>query len=433
MRLSIVEGLFYALMVGFGEQNFLLDVTRLGGSSLEQGLVVALPLCVGAAGPLAAIGFLARLPRRRPVVAAAVFGQAALLGLLAAGAAWRFTDPALLVAAACLYQVFGQAAGTAWSSWFGDLVPFEVRGAYFARRNRGVHVATCAAILGGGLLLRRMEPLAAPGLAAGAGGGGFAFVYALGCAARAASGLLIAISPEGPFHGMPAPERLLPSLRAGRGRNAGRILLGGGLLQLAVYLASPYFGPHMLRNLHFGYLEFSISTVAVVVMKSLFLPVWGRLVDQQSPRQVYLLVAVLVAIVPLPWVFLGGLPMAILAQCLSGASWAGHEVSYFALLLDNSYRKTRPLVFAAQSVFNGAGQILGTLLGAALLRPLGGLFPALFAASAAARLSVALLLPRWVSETRGAAPLGRSALLLRMIGIRPHGGVTHRPVEEPHE
>ena len=54
-----MEGAVYALMVGCGETYFLANAVRLGASPLQQGLVVTLPLCVGAGGAVLSIAMLA--------------------------------------------------------------------------------------------------------------------------------------------------------------------------------------------------------------------------------------------------------------------------------------------------------------------------------------------------------------------------------------
>ena len=79
MALSVGEGVLYAVMVGFGDAYFLADAVRLGASSLEQALVVTLPLLGGALGSVAALALLRRAPRRRPVVLAGALTQATVL------------------------------------------------------------------------------------------------------------------------------------------------------------------------------------------------------------------------------------------------------------------------------------------------------------------------------------------------------------------
>jgi MFS family permease len=203
-------------------------------------------------------------------------------------------------------------------------------------------------------------------------------------------------------------------------------------MQLAVYLASPYFGPFMLEDLEFTYLEYMVSSVTVVTFKSALLPAWGGVVDRHGPRQVYTLAAVLVAIVPLPWLWARGLGWVMAGQALSGFSWAGYEVAFFSNVLESSTKRTRPYVFAAQNVFNGSAQLLGSLCGAAILAAVGHQFRVVFAASLVARLVVAVLVPRLVPRAPGREPIGRRALLLRVVGFRAHGGLVHRPVgDEP--
>jgi MFS family permease len=425
MRLSAIEGVFYALMVGFGETYFLADAIRLGASTLEQGLLVTLPLCTGALGSVAALALLARHSRRKAIVVAAVAVQLTVLLVLA----FRPTvPPALLIAGVCLYHACGQAAGTAWSSWYGDLVPREVRGAYFSRRNRFVHLATCAGLVTAGILLQRLEPGAAGAVALGAGGAGYRLVFLLAAGARTVSVLLLAAAPEPRFRGLPDAPQTRRFLGTSRGTRASRLLGTGAAMQLAVYLASPYFGPFMLDELHFSYLEYMASSVTVVAAKFLLLPAWGRLVDTQGARQAYTLAALLVAVVPLPWLWARDLLWIVPAQALSGFSWAGYEVAYFSTMLDSSTKRTRPYLFALQNICNGSAQLLGGLLGAALFARADGSFRALFGASLLLRVLVAALAPKFVPPPRKVRPMGRRALFLRMIGIRAHGGAVHRPI-----
>jgi hypothetical protein len=425
MRLSALEGAAYALMVGFGETYFLADAVRLGASRLEQGLVVTLPLCAGALGSVFSLALLARVRSRRGVVVASAGAQTAILAAVALS---RALSPSLLIAAVCLYQGCGQATGTAWSSWYGDLVPKPIRGTYFARRNRFVHLATCVGLVTAGHLLERMEPGAAGEVLAGAGGAGFRLVFLVAAAARGLSVLLLAASPEPPFRGLSDARQTLRFLATGRGSRASRLLAVGASLQLMVYVASPYFGPFMLKGLCFTYHEYMIASVTVVSAKFLLLPLWGRLVDAHGARHAYTLAALLVAIVPLPWLWARGLLWIVPAQALSGFSWAGYEVAYFSTMLDSTTKRTRPHLFALQNVLNGGAQLLGGLAGAALLALFDGSFRAVFAASLLLRLAVGLVAPRLVPPPRASPPIGRRTLFLRMIGIRAHGGAVHRPI-----
>jgi len=426
MRLSVLDAMAYAFMVGMGEVYFLADAIRLGASPFQQGLVVTLPLFMGAAGPLLALRLLARAKARKPIVVAAALGQAGILALLAAGDARRALDPTTLIGAVCLYQICGQAAGTTWSSWFGDLVPSQVRGRYFSRRNRAAHLATCVGLLAGGLFLHRLEPgRAAEALAES--GLGFAVLFGVAAVARLVSVSLLAASAEPRFRGISDRVRVVRYFAGNRGSRAWQLIVMIAVLQYSVYIASPFFQPFMLETLRFTYLQYMLASMTVIALKIAFLPAWGALIDQHGARSLCALSALLLALVPLPWLWADGLGWVLVAQGFSGFSWAGFEVSQFALMLETSYRSTRVHVFAAQSVANGLAQLLGSLTGALLAKWLVAM-QAVFAVSLVARLLVAVSLPRLLPAHEGRPAVRRRDLLLRVIGIRPSGGVVHRPL-----
>jgi MFS family permease len=429
LRLSVLDAAVYAFMVGLGEVYFLADAIRLGASPLAQGLIVSLPLFVGAAGPLLALRLLPRLTARKPLVLAAAVGQALMLALLAAGDATHTLSPGLLIALVCLYQVCGQAAGTTWASWFGDLVPRTIRGRYFSRRNRAAYLGTFVGLLVGGLFLHYIEPGRAADALADSGRG-FVVLFGLASAFRLVSVGLLAASAEPVFHGISGRVRVTRFFASQRGTSAWRLVLMVAALQYAVYIASPYFQPFMLGELKFTYVQYMLASLTVIVMKVAFLPAWGTLIDQYGARQLGSLAALLLALVPLPWLWANGLGWVLVAQAFSGFSWAGFELAEFTLLLETSYRSTRLHVFAALRVGNGLAQLLGGLTGALLLK-LSVELQALFAISLVARLLVAVSFLRLLPPARRGAPtIRRHELLLRVIGIRPNGGVVHRPVVE---
>jgi MFS family permease len=184
----------------------------------------------------------------------------------------------------------------------------------------------------------------------------------------------------------------------------------------------------MLDELKLSYTQYMAGSVAVVLLKFASLPSWGRLVDRYGARAVFLLAAVLVALVPLPWLWTRGIAMVIVAQSLSGLSWGGHELSQFSLLLESSPTRSRLHVFAMMSMLTGFAQLLGSLLGGWLLAAVDRRFAVLFIVSAAARLAVALTAPRVIPSQIGARGIGRRRLFLRLLGFRASGGMESRPM-----
>lgn len=427
MRLSVVEGAFYAAMVGLGETYFVANAVRLGASALEIALVVSLPLCVGALGPAMALFALPRIGSRRPWAVAMVVLQS--LALLAVAALdWRGAlVPASFILCLCIYQVGGLATAVAWNSWFGDLVPAEERGRYFARRSRVVQLVLFLSVIGAGVLLQFTEPTGAGAAAPNVASRGFLLLFLAAAAARLISAALLMATWEPRQHRPATLKRIARFVSSDEGGHTVKLLLGGASLQLVTYIASPFFVPFMLEELQFSYLEYMAATVTVMVGKFLLFPAWGRTVDRYGARAALMLAATMVAIVPLPWLFAKGLGVVLFAQLISGATWSGWEISFFSILVEKSVKRTRTYVFAAQSALNGTAQLLGGALGGLLMHALDRRFVVVFATSALLRLGVVAALPRLVPKGATPAP-GRRELILRAIGFRASGGVVHRPV-----
>lgn len=427
MRLSRIDAVAYALMVGLGEAYFVADGVRLGASALEIALLVGLPLAIGAAGPVLVLHLLAKVGRRKPIVLAAASAQIATLLLLSWLSHNSITTPRLLIGVAALYQLCVQAAGAAWNSWFGDLVPAQTRGRYFASRNRGAYAGTLLGLLAGGAILSRLEP-AGPGASAllsEIGGAGFAVIYAAAAGARCLSLGLQAASAEGRFSGMPERSRIFRFLKTQRGTGVWRLMLLIALLQATVCVSAPFFNPYMLEQLSFSYIEYTAAVVCVVAFKVLLLPLWGAQVDRRGARAVLLSNGLLIALIPLPWVLVGGLWPVLLVQALTGAAWSGFELGHFSMLLELSYRRMRPTIFAAQGLLVGSAQLVGGLAGGALLA--ASIDPrAVFSLGAGLRIAAVLLMLRYLPATAQ-----RVRPQFRITGFRPGIGLALRPIAEP--
>jgi len=383
---------------------------------------------VGTLGPLMALGLLGRFRRRKAVVVSAATLQALILFTIVLTDTKGTLSPRVLIGLASAYQMCAQAAGTAWASWYGDLVPARVRGRYFATRNRIAQVATSGSLIVAGLLLQRLEPGSAGTVAPGAGGLGYAIIFGGAGLFRLVSAVLLALSPEPPAQLLSDRRETLSFARSDEALPVRRILLFAAALQLTVYMASPYFGPFMLEELRLSYTEYMAGSLAVVVLKFASLPSWGRLIDRYGARAAFLLAVVLVALVPLPWLWVRGVAMVIVAQALSGLSWGGHEVSQFSLLLETSHARSRLHVFAMMSVFTGVAQLTGSLLGGWLLMSVDRNFLVVFVVSAACRLGVALAAPAIIPASIGTPGIGRRRLFLRLLGFRASGGMESRPM-----
>ncbi|MEZ5965105.1 MAG: hypothetical protein R3F56_14820 [Planctomycetota bacterium] len=420
LRTSTIEGCLFALMVGLGETYLVANGVALHATAIQLALLTAIPLLVGGLGPALVLWALRRGVSRRLLCTLGSVGQAAAVAWMAFDNLRGTLTVEELVGLSTVYQVCGQGVGTAWSSWFGDLVPAARRTTYFAARSRLMQLWNFAGLLAGGTCIAQLEGHLK--------GLGFGVSLALAAACRLVGALLMWRSPEPSAGPMARGRTVATFFLTQRGRTALTLLFGSAAFQAATYLSGPFYSPYMLAELHLSYFGYMLALGAQAVVKFATMRAWVRIVDRHSPKVAYGLGALLAALVPLPWLWLDGLPGVLCAQAFSGLAWAGYEVALFTVLMHCSRRSTRAQLFAAQTFGNALGQCGGSLLGGYRVASHGYLD--VFAASAAARTAFGVGMVAVLAGLRFGFRR-RFGLLLRVVGYRPGPGMVHRPIEEP--
>jgi MFS family permease len=429
LTLSILDGVFYSVMVGAGETYFGPYAIALGGSNLVVGLLVAFPTLVGSLSQIFSERLLALVGTRRRLIVLSVALQAAcFLPMIAVGFSDSPVRAALFLAIVCAYWAFQLVAAPAWNSLMGDLVPEATRGTYFAKRNRALQLATFAAMVFAGIGLSTFRER-------GHTPEGFAVLFLVAMAARLVS-LGFLWRHHEPAMAAPPTRRTWTMVTEVLKHPAQRRLIRYlTTMNFAVYLSAPYFAAYMLRDrdhhgLAWSYSTFTLVTAVVVVAKFLFLPLWGHAADRYGSRKCLTLSAWLIFALPLPWLFpaeRAGLHLAIIiaAQVWSGLAWAGHELCSFNFLLDSAPAHERGRVTAAMNVINGVMLFVGATLGAVLVQVVPATwnpFFVVFVVSSSLRLVTCLtLLPR-LKEVRVVEHISYRDLFFRVVAVLPQVG-----------
>ncbi len=407
-------------MVGIGETYLPAFVLALTASQLASGLIATVPMLAGAVLQLASPYVLRRIGSyRRWVVVCAVAQAGSFVPLVVAAATGRMPT-ALLFAIAAVYWGAGLATGPAWNVWVESLVPASIRARFFARRARVGQLGLLLGFVAGGVILQASTTLGAP-LAA------FGVLFSVALLSRLASAHYLHVqrepSPPGDELGQLGIGRLL---KVARSDTRARLLFYMLGIQMASWVAGPYFTPYMLVQLEFSYSAFVGLTCAAFLAKIAVLPMLGRVAERFGARRLLWIGGALVVPVPALWLLHHGFAYLLVLQLVSGAAWGAYELAILLLLLEAIPRAKRLGVLTVFNVANGAAIAGGSLVGGALLAAFGSTaeaYATLFALSTIARAAPLVLLVKLPKDS-----LRRMLLATRPIALRPSVGALERPV-----
>jgi len=432
LRHSIWDGVFYSGMVGAAETYFSAFAVFLKATTAQIGVLASLPpLLASFTQLLSAWAGRRTNERKRIIVHGALMQAVSLLPLALLPLAFPQHAASLLIVASIAYFIGPNLGSPQWGSLLGDLVPEARRGRFFALRTRLSSFATFATLLGAGVALDVFD-------GRGLTYWGFVAIFGVSAGLRIVSAHhLHAMHDPPPVHAAALESPWHRELWSGL-RETGLLKFSAfnACMQLAVAIASPFFTPYLLRDLHFSYVQFTLNGAAGVCIQFLTLNRWGRLSDLFGNRIILFTTGSLIPLLPLTWLVSTSAWYLIAVQVLTGLIWAGFSLSASNTVFDLTpprYRTTLMAfhnVLAAAAVFIGAsiGGYLGTRLPSevvlqgrtfAWLTPLYGVF----AISAAARLVVAIgFLPR-LTETRKVRRMSASGLIFRVTRLHPISGL----------
>ncbi len=359
MRVSILEGSFAMLYSTLAGGMFLTGLALYcGANSFELALITA-------AGPLASLfgfvsGWLVRLcgSRKSVVLGTAGAGRAVFLVLVPFLLLRDRVSYELLLGTVVVSSILMNVAGTTWTSWMSDLIPQERRGRFFGLRNAihgalGVVVAYWAGRGMDIMKAARMEGL------------GYALAFGLAALFGTVSTILLLRQPEPIRCSRPRlglRQTFFGPLREPEFRRL-TVFLAGWFLTGT--LASPFYLPHLLRNLRFSFAAVGVYSMIGGGLGVLFQLFWGRVIDRFGARPVTVFAFSLTGVMPFLWVLASPafrLPIWIDAV-LNGIVWTGGSLGLWNLLLELADQpEHRESYFAIYYVVTGLGAFVASLL-----------------------------------------------------------------------
>lgn len=381
-------------MVGLGETYLPAFALALGLGEAAAGLIVTVPMLLGALGQLVAPIISRQVGSLRQMTVACAAIQALAFAPLVAGALAGHMAGWLLFAIASCYWAAGLAANATWNTWVEGLVPASVRAHFFASRTRITQGGTLLGFVVGGFALQAGSGSSSGPLAA------FACVFAAAGVSRLVSSWWLAQQSESAparTHRQVGWTELLHRIRS----RDGSLLIYLLAVQVAVQISGPYFTPFLLKQIRVSYTTFVMLVGTSFVGKILTLPFWGHVARRAGARRLLWLGGLGIIPVAGLWLFSTSFAWLLLVQLIAGVVWAAYELAMFLMFFENIRLEERTSVLTAYNFGNALATFCGSMLGGGLLLALGehrSTYLALFAISTIARIATVSLLARVSSE-----------------------------------
>lgn len=415
---SLLEGLFYALMVGIGETYLVAYALHLGVTEREAALLGILPLILGSIAQLFALRLTRLFGSFRKMVVG--FASIQALSLAAMGLAQH---PAILEFAfeflflnATVYWTLALACGPPWNAWISRLIKAGEQRPFFIRRNAYLQMATLLALICAGPLLQHADTLRDSNL----------FVKLFICAGffRLLSAFYLSRHPDIEE----LPERPRPITHFWHWLKKSHVrysfiyvfLFYGG-----VHISGPFFTPYMLNELNLGYLNFTVLIATAFAARSISGYIMGALTRNHGVQMMFFAGYLLIIPIPWLWTHFDNFYYLIALQVLSGVAWGASEIGLMLFLMEAMPHEERSKLLSWNNLVASLGMLLGVLIGtyvAGEANPDKESYHQIYTISSIARAVPIFFVAGFITSIRP------GNIQMRFLTIRPNGFGFLRPI-----
>ena len=414
-RLAMGEGIFSAIMTGFTQDYFVPFILLLGATVRQVGFLSALPNLFAALVQIKSTELADFIGSRKKTIVFNAILQIVFLGVVVAMVFSGVTDIWAFIGLAVLFTIAGALLSPSYASILIDFVGEGKQGEYMGWRNKVVGFVMIAGSLVAGSFLYYSKASILPKA--------FGLLFLAALMFRIISLFFLLRIEEKP---LPQAKDAYFSLSQFFGRfkesNFAKFVIFSSLMQFTANLASPFFSVHMLRDLGFDYITYTVVTIASTATIYIMMQRWGHHADITGNLTVLRFVSPLIGIVPLLWILDRHPVYLIFAQIFSGFVWAGYTLCTGNFIYDAVTPQKRTRCIAYFNFCNGIAICLGAFCGGFILGHLpkifGYQFLTLCLISGILRLLVGVFFPPFIKEVRSVKNIKAKELFLSVVGLK---------------
>ena len=364
LRISTVEGSWWAVMYGMVETYFGAFFEYLKYTSYEISILSTLPIFIGAVLQNLTGWFYDILRSRKTLLIILKCIQTITIPLILF-AGYSSGNYFLLLAFICLYYALAMSQMSPWTSWMGYLVPGRLRGRYFGNRSQVVRIFMLISSLLAGAILNSYEESNTFN--------GFIIIFSLGMVANFGSIYYLNRQYE-PENTTDDEIIEIDSINTNMDSGLKRFITYDSLSEFSFHVSGPLMMVYWLRDLKFDYIELAILINVSQVLGLFSMRYWGKRIDNNGSYSTIRFTSFCIGIFPMFWVGIYYLPNElILAGSIIIASLASLMFSGRALALDNrlyEHMKNKKMikVTSKRFFFRGLSIFIGGLIGGLLTR-----------------------------------------------------------------
>lgn len=368
LKLTMGEAVSSGAVQGFGNvgtsfsynQYIVAYALALKASNSEISLILALPLLVSSLVQLRAADLIKKLGSRKKVaVIVGLINILFWLPFIFIPFLFHSNQVWWALAFFTLITVFWTLDDPAWDSLVSDLVPLRRRGKFFGRRKLIWGISLVATSFMAGFILNSFNANILLG---------FFVIFSLALLARCVSWILVRRIYEPPVEiSQEKRFRFSDFIKEIGHTKAGKIILLSAFMNLAIFLAAPFYSVYMLQDMKFNIMTFTVINLAAVSAILLTLGFWGKKIDSSGPIRVIALTSLCIAFVPLLWALGHKIPYLMMVQFFSGFMMAGFNLSIPAYIYIHSSPEKRAHYLSYLYALNMGMAGIGTLAGGFLV------------------------------------------------------------------
>ncbi|MFC1590253.1 MFS transporter [Candidatus Omnitrophota bacterium] len=377
LAFSTIDGALSAVMGSLAGGMFLMGfaIKILKATSQQIGILAALPMFANLVQIFGSI-IIEKTGKKKLLCFVSIFVNRILwiliillpLAMFAPLADWRVWVLVVIIAVSSL---FGSLAGVSWLAWMSDIVPENIRGSYFGKRNMIASACGMVVVLLGGKFITMWEKQFGE-----TNPFGFVLLFAAGLAVGLIAIFFLSRIPEAESTKKEGAGSFDFKMffKPLQDRNFLNLILFVAAWMFAIQIAAPFYGMFMIDNLKIDFSTITILGTFATFATLLMMKIWGPISDKLGNKPVIIVSGWFLIVVPFLWILaVPGryyLPV-LLAHVLSGAFMAGAALSQFNILIKLSPKEGRSVYLALFAAITGIVGAAAPIVGGSLSNMLG--------------------------------------------------------------